>query len=498
MDRLIPGSFRLRRRYGLLSGLAGWASPEAIELLERDPEVERVYLDGTLRPAMVEGGALLGSDVVLSQGFDGSGINVAILDTGVDTDHSQLQEGDIIAQQCFCDDSPAPGSGCCPNGGPTQSTGNAAEDSDGHGTAMTGIITSNREVGGGIAPRAGVAAIRVLSGDEDGNFSDLDAGLDWVLDNHIAQGIRIVNMSLSQSGEYDDASAFPCSGTNTANAIASLVAAGVTVFVASGNDGHDNGISFPACVPDAIAVGGRYDIYQAKRTWCLNDACTDTCTDSPGLVGSFACFTNAGSLLDVMMPSWQALSLGIGGNKSIGGTSAASAYASASAALLLSVDPSLTPAQIRTLLRSHGSPVPNPDDGSSYHATALDGAYAELLTSFDSDADGILDDGDASGLIGDVVCIGGQAADCDDNCAELPNTLQEDFDSDGYGDACDNCIYIPNPGQEDDDLDGRGDACDGIIRSPTLGPAASLFLMLTIAAAGVGLLRFAPRFSRGC
>jgi hypothetical protein len=105
------------------------------------------------------------------------------------------------------------------------------------------------------------------------------------------------------------------------------------------------------------------------------------------------------------------------------------------------------------------------------------------LAGTDTDGDGVFDDGDGSGQIGDNPCTGGASTDCDDNCLSVVNPAQEDFDEDGIGDSCDictdtdadgygnpgfpantcpedNCPLVSNPGQENNDGDALGDVCD--------------------------------------
>jgi subtilisin family serine protease len=370
LGALSPGSFHTKRRYKHIAGLAGWATREAIEALAAQPDVALVYLDGRVSRMLAQGVALVGGTSAHTQGYTGAGITVAVIDSGIDAAHPDLVD-DVVAQQCFCNNRPGP-RGCCPNNNDTQSGPGAAAETDGHGTSVAGIITSGGVVAApGIAPDAGIAAICVFGpNDTGGLFSDIDAALDWALDNRVALGIRVVNMSLGDGAQYASPSAFPCTGSNTTNAVSALVAAGVAVFVASGNEGFDAGISFPACIGDAISVGGVYDANVGPVSWCGNANCTTIlCTDNPTSADLFVCHANSGANLDLLAPDWRtdAPKAG-GGTQGFGGTSAASPYAAGEAAVLLQAQSSLTPAALRSLMKAHGPLVTNPGNSLSFRA----------------------------------------------------------------------------------------------------------------------------------
>ncbi len=439
---LAAESLRVTRRYENVPGFAALASRRAIIRLAARPEVERVSLDLVGKFQLAQGRSLVGADQAAALGYTGSGVTLAVVDSGVDAGHVDLASS-VVAEECFC-------FSCCPNGQDRQSGPGSALDGVGHGTGVAGIISSDGVLAGpGVAPDAEIVAIKIGSASGSVNLSDVGAALDWLVGNHASLGVRVVNVSVSFSvAPMNDPA--QCAGINVAaNAIAALHAEGVAVFVASGNDGWDNGVAFPACVGQSIAVGAVYDASFGSTTWPVPGG---TCTDSSANVDSIACLGNTGAPLDLLAPSWRTVTTAPGGvEPDFGGTSAASPYAAAQAALLLELDPSLQPDELRSWMVDTGVPVTRASSGATFPRADVGAALSGLLADIDPDADGILRDGDGSGVFGDNPCSGGTSVGCDDNCPNVANSSQADANGNGRGNACE-CGDL-----DDDGLPGSGD-----------------------------------------
>src|SRR5262245_10199068 len=147
---LAAGDFTLRRGFDTVEAMAGDVTPAGLLRLLDDPTVVRVDLDSGGTAHLAHAVPLPKLDQVHALGFTGAGVTVAVIDSGIDTDHADLSDS-LVDQQCFC----SGGGGCCPGGGTTQSGAGSAEDDNGHGTNVAGIITSNGTVApGGGAPDA--------------------------------------------------------------------------------------------------------------------------------------------------------------------------------------------------------------------------------------------------------------------------------------------------------------------------------------------------------
>ncbi|MCH2185028.1 S8 family serine peptidase [Myxococcota bacterium] len=483
LNGLASGELRLLRRYENLSGFSGSARPGVIRRLAEHPDVVQVYVDGQVHKNTNQGRAMIGVAQAAAAGFTGAGLNIAVLDSGIDTDHPDLVDH-LVDERCWCRGNNANRFvGCCPGGGDTQSGPGAAEDDDGHGTSVSGIITSNGSVASsGVAPDAGIVAIKVLDAVGGGRFSDVAAALDWLLTNHVALNVRVVNLSLGDGDEYSSDAVNPCSGSNTANAIKDLTAVGVAVFAASGNDAHTNGISFPACVADAISVGGVYDASLGNVSWCGDTCSTTLCTDTSTAADDFVCHTNSDELLDLLAPDYATATSGLAGSSTIfGGTSAASPYAAALGLLLieqaLDQGGDLSVSELRTLMKSHGPIVTNPANGLSHRRTDATSLFAicgnGLVELGEECDDGGTADGDccsAACLFEGIssTCSDGDACTVGDGCdgsgqcvAGAPLSCDDGLFCNGL-ETCDSAIGCESgvAPSVDDGVGCTDDACD--------------------------------------
>ena len=165
-----------------------------------------------------------GVDQLHNMGIDGSGITIAVLDSGINMGALRKQ----TKENFFVDTNVQDG------------------DGNGHGTFMAGLIAGGATDAMGnpvaIAPGADIISVQVLDKRGKGNTSSVIAGLQWILDNKDTYNIRVVNMSMS--GPVTDAY-----WNNPINqAVEQLWAEGVVVVVAAGNSGPAAG-PHPAMIP---------------------------------------------------------------------------------------------------------------------------------------------------------------------------------------------------------------------------------------------------------
>ncbi|MEU6357560.1 S8 family serine peptidase, partial [Streptomyces sp. NPDC047072] len=138
--------------------------------------VEKVWLDGRRKASLDKSVPQIGAPTAWAAGYDGTGVKVAVLDTGVDTTHPDLS-GKVIAEQDFSD------------------SGSTA-DGFGHGTHVASIAAGTGAKSGGtykgVAPGAKILNGKVLDNDGYGYDSGIIAGMEWA----VAQGADVVNLSL--------------------------------------------------------------------------------------------------------------------------------------------------------------------------------------------------------------------------------------------------------------------------------------------------------------
>lgn len=161
----------------------------------------------------------VGSPIAHQSGVKGANVSVAILDTGIDLDHSDLAP--VVAGPNFIN------------------SRKSSNDDNGHGSHVAGIIAARDNLIGtvGVAPEATIVAVKVLDRKGNGSWSGVIAGLSWAINNDV----DVVNMSLS--GPYNP---------DMAAAVSLADQAGIVIVGAAGNSG--GAVEYPAAFAETIAV----------------------------------------------------------------------------------------------------------------------------------------------------------------------------------------------------------------------------------------------------
>jgi subtilisin family serine protease len=264
-------------------------------------------------------------------GIDNVNVDIAIIDTGVQRTHPDLNVFRCVAY----------GYANC-------------EDGNGHGTHVAGTAAARDNNVGvvGAAPGARIWAVKVLSDAGSGSFSDILAGINYVYANR-AQ-IETVNLSLGCHGT----AATPCTFAPAENALRLLANSGVTVVISGGNNAGNAlyntparaGLNFPGVIT-VSAIGdsdGRCGGYGPATSRGPDDTYAD-----------FSAFN-----VDIAAPGVDILSTYKGSTYvKMSGTSMASPDVAGAAAYYKSLFPTMTPAQIEQALKTAGTKRPASGNG---------------------------------------------------------------------------------------------------------------------------------------
>ena len=281
----------ISRRFHIVPAMAVSIPVTALDGVRRNPNVTVVEPDGTVDMVDAEldaawGVSRIGAGTVHDGGKYGEGVKVAIVDTGIDCTHPDL-DGNCMGGVDFVNDD------------------NDPSDDNGHGTHVAGTIGAEDNGNGvvGVAPKASLYALKVLNAGGGGYWSDIIAAIEWAVDN----GIQVTNNSYGSGGHP---------GTIVEAAFDRAYAQGVLHIAAAGNSGScagtENNVGYPARFASVVAVAA---------TNALDDR---------------ACFSSTGPGVEIAAPGVSINSSWIGGGYArLSGTSMASPHVAGVAALVI-------------------------------------------------------------------------------------------------------------------------------------------------------------------
>jgi subtilisin family serine protease len=333
------------------------------------------------------------NSVGVAPALDGTGIGIAILDSGIMRSHAAFNDASghtrVVARADLTGLSPNWTLGVDTSGTISGGGGTSNPDPYGHGTFVASVA-AGANVGyslnsTGVAPGASLVDVRVLDGTGQGDLATALAGMDWIMSHATDYNIKVLNVSLGadSSDSYQD-DPF-CTAVRTA------VAAGITVVVAAGNYGVSStgkliygSISSPGDEPSAITVGSMNSVNTVYR----GDDTVNNFSSKGPTRGAYVDSNNVTQYDNLLKPDLVAPGnrvVGAVSNDSLGlspsvlslqnpllilqsmpanrglmigsGTSYATPAVAGAAALLLQANPGLTPPLIKAILQYTAQPV---------------------------------------------------------------------------------------------------------------------------------------------
>ncbi|MFD9542916.1 S8 family serine peptidase [Streptomyces sp. NPDC060022] len=279
--------------------------------------VAKLWLDGRVKASLKESVPLIGAPEAWAAGYNGKGVKVAVLDTGIDVNHPDLA-GLIDGTASFV-------------------PGEAVTDVNGHGTHVAGTIVGSGAASGGdnkgVAPGADLFVGKVLGGVEGyGQDSWIIAGMQWAAET----GADVVNMSLGDS--------YPTDGSDPMSQTVDALSAqyGTLFVIAAGNSGPES-ISAPGAAAAALTVAAT-----DKQDQLANFSSTGPLTYSGAMKPDIAA-----PGVDITAARSQDMTDGGEGlYRTISGTSMATPHVVGAAAILAQQHPDWTGAQLKEHLMS--------------------------------------------------------------------------------------------------------------------------------------------------
>lgn len=308
----------------LIHGFAGYMSTDMIYRLTASNEIEYISFDSKVYTLLDIANASIEAYFPHDRGYEGEGITVAVIDTGV-APHNDLVKpvNRIIGFKDFV------------------ANKKESYDDNGHGTHVAGIIAGNgyssRGKYSGVAPKSNILSIKALDENGGGNVSDIIAAIAYAIETKDIYNTKIINLSIGTPANS------PCDKDPLCKAVGKAIESGLIVIAAAGNSGPEEGsILSPGINSEVITVGAVDD----KRT-------IDTSDDTIATFSSRGPTSEGIIKPDIVAPGVNIKSLSnikLDGYSSLSGTSMATPLVSGSVALLLSKYGNLTPQETKDLL----------------------------------------------------------------------------------------------------------------------------------------------------